>query len=248
MNEVLDRLKQGPSQSLQRIETSVTTGDQTDASKARRKILSKKTYRMKKVHAATELGRFFVTGPSDAANMPSHFFCRVCRKNLSVLTHGHHEVLRHFQGCRHFTPDQRLRLDTPDWRLLVFQGIPLSEDKLERQWEKIRKCLLVVGDREHPFAEDLIIDEAGVVDPQLPVLTKVSCLVVGRQLWTSRKAVGELCANRRASEERSSVDTRRSFGRFRRFPEPLRFIPDSHCCFAFSLSSLLACCPEFCCE
>ena len=45
---------------------------------------------------------------------------------------------------------------------------------------------------------------------------------------------------------RSSLDTRRSFGRFRRFPEPLRLIPDSHCWLAFHVSSLLECCPEFC--
>ena len=35
----------------------------------------------------------------------------------------------------------------------------------------------MVGDREHPFAEDSITNEANVVDPNLPVLTKVSCLV-----------------------------------------------------------------------
>ena len=46
-----------------------------------------------------------------------------------------------------------------------------------REREEIRKGPVVVRDREHPFAEDLITDEAGVVDPQLPVLTKVSCLV-----------------------------------------------------------------------
>ena len=61
--------------------------------------------------------------------------------------------------------------------MLDFHGNPLSEDELERQREKIRKGPLVVRDREHPFAEDLVTDEAGVVDPQLPVLTKVSCLV-----------------------------------------------------------------------
>ena len=174
---MLDKLKQGPSQSPQRIETSDTSGDETDASKGRRKILSKKTFRMKKVYAATELGRFFVTWPSDGANMPSHFYCRVCRKNVSVLTHGYHEVLRHFQGSRHFARDQRLGLETPGWRVLDFQGNPLSEDELERQREKLRKGRFVVRDREHPFAEDLITDEAGVVDPQLPVLAKVSCLV-----------------------------------------------------------------------
>ena len=118
-----------------------------------------------------------MTGPSDRANMPSHFNCRVCRKNVSVLTHGHHELLRHFQGSRHFAGDQRLRLERPGWRVLDFCGNPSSEDELERQRQKIRKSLFVVRYREYPFAEDLIIDEAGVVDPQLPVLTKVSCLV-----------------------------------------------------------------------
>ena len=132
---------------------------------------------MKKVYAATELGRFYVTGPSDAAKMPSHLYCRVCRTNVSVLTHGHHEVLRYFQGSRHFARDQRLRLETPWWRVLDFHGNPVNEDELERQRAKIRKSHLVVRDREHPFAEDLITDEAGVVDLQLPVLTKVSCLV-----------------------------------------------------------------------
>ena len=177
LNEVLDRLKQGPSQSPQMVETSDTSGDETYASQGRRKVLSKKTFGMKKVFAATELGRFFVTGSSDAANMPSHFYCRLCRKNVSVLTHGHHEVLRHFQGRRLFDRDQRLRLETLGWRVLDFQGNPLTEDELERQREKIQKGPLVVRDREHPFPEDLISDEAGVVDPQLPVLTKVSCLV-----------------------------------------------------------------------
>ena len=92
---------------------------------------------------------------------------------MSVLTHGHHEVLRHFQGRRHFARDQRLRLETPGCSVLDFQGNPLSEDDLERQREKIRKGSLVVRDREHPFAEDLITDEAGVIEPQLPVLTKM---------------------------------------------------------------------------
>ena len=93
-----------------------------------------------------------------------------------MLTHGHHEVLRRFQGRRHFARDQRLRLETPGWRVLDFEGNPLSEDELERQRAKIHKGPLVVRDREHPFAEDLITDEAGVIDPQLPVLAKLDGL------------------------------------------------------------------------
>ena len=194
LKKVLDRLKQRPLQSPQRIETSDTSGDEIDASQGRRKVLSKKTYRMKKVYAATELGRFFVTGPSDGANMPSHFYCRLCWKNVSVLTHGHHEVLRHFQGRRHFARDQRLRLETPGWRVLDFQGNLLTENELERQREKIQKGPLVVRDREHPFTEDLISDKAGVLDPQLPVLTKVSCLVDALKMGGSYGLIEKLWA------------------------------------------------------
>ena len=135
-----------------------------------------------------------MTAPSDAANRPSHFYFQVCRKNVSVLTHGHHELLRHFQGGHHFALDQRLRLETPGWRVLDFQGNPLSEDELERQREKIGKGPLVVRDREHPFAEDLIIDEAGVVDPQLPVLAKVSCLVDALKMGGSYGLIEKLWA------------------------------------------------------
>ena len=96
---------------------------------------------------------------------------------MSVLTQGHHEVLGPFQGSRHFARDQRLRLETPGWRVLDFHGNPLSKDELERQRETIRTGPFVVRDRDHPTAEVLITDKAGVVDPHLPVLTKVSCLV-----------------------------------------------------------------------
>ena len=177
------------------METSDNSEDETDASKWRRKILSKKKiFHMKKVYPATKLRRFFVTGPSDAANMPNLFYCRLCRKNVSVLTHGHHVVLRHLQGSRHFAHDQRLRLETPGWRVLDFHGNPLSEDELERQREKIRTGPLVVCDREHPFAEDLITDGACVVDPQLPVLTKLSCLVDALKMGGSYGLIEKLWA------------------------------------------------------
>ena len=111
-----------------------------------------------------------------------------------MLTHGHHEVLRHFQGRRHFARDQRLRLETPGWRVLDFQGKPLSEDELERQREKIQKGTLVVRDREHPFAEDLVSDEAGVVDTQLPALTKLSCPVDALKMGGSYGLIEKLWA------------------------------------------------------
>ena len=94
LNGVVDRLKHGPSQSPQRRETSDNSGDETDTSKVRVKILSKETFRMKKVYGASDLGRFIVTGPTEAANNPGRFYSPVCFKNVSVLSYGHHEMLR----------------------------------------------------------------------------------------------------------------------------------------------------------
>ena len=111
-----------------------------------------------------------------------------------VITHGHHEVLRHFQGSGLFARDQRFHLETPGWRVLDFHGNPLSEDELEWQRGTIKQGLLVVRDREHPFVGDLITDEAGAVDPQLPALTKVSCLVDALRMEGSSKLAEKLWA------------------------------------------------------
>ena len=100
---------------------------------------------------ANEMGQFFVTGATDAAGKPSHFYCRVCRKDVSVLTHGPHEILRHYQGVKHFARDQRLRIETPDWRVLDFEGKTLSESELEWQKEHILRGHLVIRDRGYPL-------------------------------------------------------------------------------------------------
>ena len=76
----------------------------------------------------------------------------------------------------------------------IFKGNPLAEDELEREREKIQKGPFVVQDGEHPFAGDLICDEAGVIDPQLPVLTKVSCLVDGLKMGGSYGLIEKLWA------------------------------------------------------
>ena len=74
--------------------TSDTSADESEASHPRRRVRSKRTFKMKKVWGADEVGRFFVTGATDAAGKPSHFYCWICRKDVSVLTHGPLEVLR----------------------------------------------------------------------------------------------------------------------------------------------------------
>ena len=193
LDELLDKLNQGPSAARPPIvETTETSGEETDTSQPRRRVRTKRTFKMKKSYATNELARCFVTGPTDASTKLSEFYCHLCRKDVSVLTHGSSEVLRHFQGIRHFAGDQRLRLETPGWRVLGFDGKPLTEDALERQRAKSLRAPLVVRDRDYPFREDLIPDASGNTDPQLPVLAKVSSLVNVLQLGGSYDLVERL--------------------------------------------------------
>ena len=196
LDEVLGKLGQGPSMPQQQqprvSDTTDTSGEDTDAEQPRRRVRSRRTFKMKKGYAVGELAQFFVTGPTDAANKLSEFYCRVCRKNVSVRTHGEYAIIRPFQGHLHFSRDQRLRLETPGWRVLDFDGNPLPEDELERQRERIMLAPLVVRDREYPFREDLIPDASGNVDAQLPLLAKVSCLIDALQLGGSYELVEKL--------------------------------------------------------
>ena len=161
LDAVLQHLGQSTSRpGVHAVETSDSTADESEASHSRRRVRLKRTFKMKKVWGANEVGQFFVTGATDAAGKPSHFYCQVCRKDVSVLTHDPHEILRHYQGVKHFARDQRLRLETPGWWVLDVEGNPLSESELERRREHILRGPLVVRDREYPFAEDLIKDES----------------------------------------------------------------------------------------
>ena len=195
LDELLDKLNQGPSipQQQQRVlKSTATSGEDTNIEQPRRRVRSRLTFKMKEGYADGELARFFVTGPTDAANKRSELYCRVCRKDVSVLTHGGYEIIRHFQRHRQFPRDQRLRFGTPGWRVLDFEGNPLPEDELERQREKILLASLVVREREDPFREHLIPDASGNVDPQLPVLAKVSCLINALQLGGSYELLEKL--------------------------------------------------------
>ena len=220
-------------------QTSDTSGDETDVGEPRRRVRRKKCFKMKKVWAASELGRFFVTGPTDASGKPSHFYCRLCRKDVSVLTHGMHEILRHYQGTKHFARDQRLRLETPGWRVLDLEGNAMREEEVARQRDRILRGPLVVRDREYPFAEDLIADNSGRVDASLPVLAKVSSLVevlrlggggsyeLVHQLWSQFTLVASQ-VNIDVTWSRDEVLVSGFFA------TSYALIPDFHCCFAFS--------------
>ena len=140
----------------------------------------------------SDVGRFFVTGPTDVATKPSHFYCRICPKDVSVLTLGHHQILQHFQGSKHFPRDQRLRLETPGWEVLDYEGNAMSPAEVERQRERIIRAPFVVRDRGYPFSEDVIVDETGAVDPNLGAIAKFSSLIVSLHLGGSYELVYRL--------------------------------------------------------
>ena len=113
LDAVLQHLGRGPAPlSPHAAHASDTSADESEANHPRRRVRSQRTFKNKKVWGADEVDRFFVTGARDAAGKHSHFYCRICRKDVSVLTYGPHEVLRHFQGVKHFARDRRLRLKT----------------------------------------------------------------------------------------------------------------------------------------
>ena len=86
-------------------DTSDSSADESKASHSRRRVQSKCIFKMNKVWGANEVGQFFVTGATDAAGKTSHFYFRVCQKDVSELTHGPHEILRHYQWVKHFVRD-----------------------------------------------------------------------------------------------------------------------------------------------
>ena len=125
-----------------------------------------------------------MTSHIDASTKLNEFYFGICQKNVSVLTHGISEILRHFQLIRYFLRDQRLRLD--------FEGKLLTEDVLKWQRNKILLAPLAVRNKNYPFREDLIPDASGNTDPQLVLLAKVSSLVDLLQLNGSYKLVERL--------------------------------------------------------
>ena len=90
---------------------------------------------------------------------------------------GPHEALGHFQRAKHFARDQQLETGDIGWRVLDFEGKPVSENELERQRERILPDSLVIRDPEYPFADDQIADKSGAPDVTLPVLAKVLSLI-----------------------------------------------------------------------
>ena len=109
-------------------------------------------------------------------------------------------------GVKHFARDQQLRLKTSGWRVLDFEGSPLSESEMERRKEHILRGPVVVRDREYHFAEDLIVDESGAPDATLPVVAKVSSLIQILRLSGPHELVNQLWSQFTPIASRENID------------------------------------------
>ena len=210
LDEVLSRLEQveqRPSRAVPRLgDTSDTRGNESDMGEPWWRMLSKRFYKMEKTWGTSDVGQFFVIGLTDVATEPSHFFCRICRKDLSVLTHGHNEILRNFRGSKHFQRDKLLRLGMPGWEVLDYEGNATSPAEMERQPNKKMRSPSVVRNRDYPFSEDVIVDETGAVDPNLGIMANVSSLIEVRRLGGRYELVYQLWAQFTLSAVRINVD------------------------------------------
>ena len=87
--ETLNRLGQGPSHTPHGVpKTPETSGDESDKVKAVEKLCQKNSSNEENLWGG-HTWEIFVTEATGAANKPSHFDCRICWKDVSVLTHGH---------------------------------------------------------------------------------------------------------------------------------------------------------------
>ena len=212
VDDVLSRLEQvelEPSHVVPRpVGTSDTSGYETNVNQRRGKLRSKRTYKRTRARGGRRARPIFRAGPTDLTKKPSHlyFSCAVSPMEVSVLTLGTHEILRHFQGTQFFHGDHCLRLTTPGWQLLDIEISSLSSAELERQRDRIMRAPVVIWDREYFLSEGVGVAVSGAVDPSSGVMPKVFSLMEVVRLGGSYELVCQLSAEFTSSAEWVNLD------------------------------------------
>ena len=112
----------------------------------------------------------FVSGASNGS--ASHFHCMICKRDVSMLSRGAREFVRHYSGDRHWSRDVAYR---------VQQGLPVFDQlmkPLELTSEERAAYLeqdVVDKDEGFSFPEDLL-PACTRVDSTIPLLTMVNCV------------------------------------------------------------------------
>ena len=207
-------------------------------SKGRRKVPSKKNFSHEKstgqVSWAGSLRQYQQTLPISPAN----FTVGCAGKSLSPDTWALWSVAalsRESSNCPGSTPEAR-----NTW--VARAGFP--RNSIERGWAgvtegKINEGPLVVCDCEQSFAGDRVTDGAGLVEPQLPVLTKVSLLLDALKMGGSYEFFKKLWSQILLTAGRVNTEVAWTCDEvlvgFLKFTESLRLILGVHCFFLLSV-------------
>ena len=93
----------------------------------------------------------FVTGSQRGS--AEFFFCRVCKRDIKMESHGSSEFVRHFESKKHWEQDvvYRSHMGLPVYNK-VMEPMTLSS----RQEDEFRSRVFVDLGPEFPFPEDLL--------------------------------------------------------------------------------------------
>ena len=135
----------------------------------------------------------FVSGPKNG--QVTHFFCKVCKRDVAMKAHGSGEFIRHFGSDGHWYRDVTYR---------VHMGLPVLNRLLEpmelsdSQMAEYRARPFVDLAEGYPFPEELIPKHCQVKS-RVPFMTLVSCfcdlLRSGGDLTLLRRMWGHFCAS-----------------------------------------------------
>ena len=135
----------------------------------------------------------FVSGASNGS--ASRFHCMICKRDVSMLSRGAREFIRHYSGDRHWSRDVAYR---------VQQGLPVFDQLMkpleltsEQRAAYLSQDAVDNKDEGFSFPEDLL-PACTRVDSTIPLLTMVNCVaelcrwggsyILMRKLWGNFRA------------------------------------------------------------
>ena len=100
--------------------------------------------------------KVLATGPKNPLKNRHCFFCKICRRNVSLKSGGLYELKREFQREDHFRADQRFRARYHPSKVRGSDGRTLYGSKLEAEKEFFMSLGAPELDHKRPFYQDVI--------------------------------------------------------------------------------------------
>ena len=169
---------------------------------------SKRNLLNRRMLSAHESFKDFVTGAKSGSD--ERFFCRICKRDVTIRTHGVSEIIRHFGSVGHWRRDvtYRVHMDMPVYNKLL-EPITLTETQLAEN--RARPFEDLGG--EFPYPEDLVAKHAHP-GSKVPLMTLVSCVCEllrrGGDFFLLRHLWGHFTASLGSREPQFTVNWSRS--------------------------------------